>query len=180
MTSDGPPFRADHVGSLLRPAALLRAREERAAGRLSAAGLRAAEDEAIREVVALQEKVGLRSATDGEFRRRSWHMDFLYQLGGVSKAQDDLTIRFHNASGGIEFKPSALRVTGRLKLDGCIFGDDFLFLKSIAGPGSTPKLTIPSPSMLHYRSGETVIDYAGYTDMRVFWHDLAEAYSEEL
>src|SRR5512132_924345 len=91
-----PPFRADHVGSLLRPPALLQARERFAAGAITAEDLRAAEDDAIRDVVRMQEEVGLQSATDGEFRRSSWHMDFIYQLGGVSKADEDLTVRFRN------------------------------------------------------------------------------------
>src|SRR6476660_7874575 len=96
---DRPPFRADHVGSLLRPPALLRAREEHAAGRIDDDALKAAEDAAIRDAVAMQEDVGLRSATDGEFRRASWHMDFIYQLGGVGQADERMTVRFRNAGG---------------------------------------------------------------------------------
>src|SRR5439155_22636343 len=98
-----PPFRADHVGSLLRPQRLLKARGDFAAGRVSAEELRAVEDEAIRDVVKMQEDVGLQSATDGEFRRASWHMDFIYQLGGITKAKEQLKIRFHNPAGDIEF-----------------------------------------------------------------------------
>src|SRR5438128_288977 len=98
-----PPFRADHVGSLLRPQRLLRARQERAAGRISADELRAVEDAAIRDVVRMQEEVGLRSATDGEFRRTSWHMDFIYQLGGVGRADEQLTVQFYNPEGTLEF-----------------------------------------------------------------------------
>src|SRR4051812_33062410 len=94
-----PPFRADHVGSLLRPPELHQARDDFAAGRISAEELRAVEDQAIRDVVRLQEEVGLQSATDGEFRRATWHMDFIYQLGGISKAQDDLHVTFHNEQG---------------------------------------------------------------------------------
>src|SRR5205807_7077854 len=91
-----PPFRADHVGSLLRPPELLKARENHAAGRIDDAELRAAEDAAIRDVVELQRDVGLRTATDGEFRRASWHMDFIYSLDGISKAPGDLKVQFHN------------------------------------------------------------------------------------
>ena len=112
-----PPFRADHVGSLLRPAHLLRAREAHARGELDAVGLRAVEDEAIRDVVALQEDVGLPAATDGELRRASWHMDFIYSLGGISRSQEHLVVQFRNASGVIEFSPAALKVDGPIRLD---------------------------------------------------------------
>ncbi|MGZ6644687.1 MAG: 5-methyltetrahydropteroyltriglutamate--homocysteine S-methyltransferase, partial [Solirubrobacteraceae bacterium] len=122
-----PPFRADHVGSLLRPPQLLSAREDHAAGRLDDAGLRKVEDAAIREVVALQRDAGLRTVTDGEFRRASWHMDFIYALRGVSKAPGHLTVQFHNAEGDIEFTPAALHIDGRIGLDHTIFGEDFRF-----------------------------------------------------
>src|SRR5579885_55204 len=119
-----PPFRADHVGSLLRPPELLRAREDHAAGAIDAEELRAIEDEAIREVVRRQEEVGLQSATDGEFRRASWHMDFIYQLDGVEKDPDStIAVRFFNEQGAIEFTPAALRVGGRLGVSTTIFGD---------------------------------------------------------
>src|SRR3954469_17722619 len=104
MRRDRPPSRADHVGSLLRPRRLLDAREAFAAGRLPAEELRAVEDDVIREVVAMQREVGLRTATDGEFRRASWHMDFIYCIDGISKADDDLEVRFRNEGGSIEFK----------------------------------------------------------------------------
>src|SRR6266705_4836664 len=97
-----PPFRADHVGSLLRPPELLRSRAEHQAGRLSAWELRRAEDDAIRDVVRMQEDIGLEGVTDGEFRRGSWHMDFLYQIGGVAKTDHTLRIQFRNASGPVE------------------------------------------------------------------------------
>src|SRR5579875_1846371 len=115
-TRTTPPFRADHVGSLLRPPEVLRAREERKQGRIDAATLRRIEDEAIRKVVKMQEEIGLQGVTDGEYRRGSWHMDFLYQVGGVTKVQDNLKVQFHNEKGDIEFTPAALRVTGKLKL----------------------------------------------------------------
>ena len=120
-----PPFRADHVGSLLRPASLVAARGEHAAGRLSAEQLRAAEDTAIAGAVAMQQRAGLQSATDGEFRRATWHMDFIYQIGGISKAPGNLAVKFHNPAGDIEWTPAALHVGSKLHMDKTIFGDDF-------------------------------------------------------
>jgi 5-methyltetrahydropteroyltriglutamate--homocysteine methyltransferase len=173
-----PPFRADHVGSLLRPKELLAAREAHKAGRLGAAELRRVEDEAIREVVRMQEEIGLQAATDGEFRRASWHMDFLYQVGGVTKVQDNLTVKFHNEKGDIEFTPAALRITGKLRLEKPIFAEDFRFLKSVAK--AVPKLTIPSPSMMHYRGGRAAIDEEVYPDLQPFWDDLGRVYADEI
>jgi 5-methyltetrahydropteroyltriglutamate--homocysteine methyltransferase len=174
-----PPFRADHVGSLLRPPALTQARAEHAAGTLSDARLLAAEDLAIRDVVRLQEDLGLQGITDGELRRSSWHMDFLYQIGGVRKVQQNITVHFHSDQGDVDFKPSGLRVEGKLSLDGCIFGDHFEYLKSVITRG-TPKLTIPSPSMMHYRGGRAAIDESVYPDMHDFWRDLSAVYACEL
>ncbi|HWI27200.1 MAG TPA: 5-methyltetrahydropteroyltriglutamate--homocysteine S-methyltransferase [Stellaceae bacterium] len=173
-----PPFRADHVGSLLRPKSLLDAREAAKAGRLSAAELRHAEDEAIKDVVRMEEEIGLQGVTDGEFRRGSWHMDFLYQVGGVTKVQDNLKVRFHNEKGDIEFTPAALRVTGKLNLAKPIFAEDFAYLKSVAK--ATPKLTIPSPSMMHYRGGRAAIDEKLYPDLEGFWRDLGGVYADEI
>ncbi|MHB1432225.1 MAG: 5-methyltetrahydropteroyltriglutamate--homocysteine S-methyltransferase [Streptosporangiaceae bacterium] len=175
-----PPFRADHVGSLLRPARLLAAREDFAAGRIDAAGLRAIEDEAIAEIVAMQAEVGLQSATDGEFRRASWHMDFIYQLGGISKAPGNLAVKFHNPGGDIEFTPAALHVGSKIRLDQTIFADDFAYLQSVVSGPVTPKLTIPSPNMVHYRGGPASIDPAVYPDMEEFWSDLSAAYAEQV
>src|SRR5207245_1423689 len=152
------PFRADHVGSLLRPPALLGTREDHAQGRISADDLRGIEDDAIRAIVAMQENVGLQGITDGEVRRASWHMDFLYRVGGVTRAHDNLRVQFRNERGTIEFTPAALRVTGRLKLTECIFAEAFEFLKRTTK--RTPKLSIPSPSMMHYRGGRAAIDPA--------------------
>jgi 5-methyltetrahydropteroyltriglutamate--homocysteine methyltransferase len=174
-----PPFRADHVGSLLRPQALLAARDSFAAGTIDAAALRAVEDEAITEVVERQEEVGLQSATDGEFRRASWHMDFIYQLGGISKAPGNLAVRFRNASGKIEFTPAALHIGGKIQLDRTIFEDDFRYLQS-AVKSATPKLTIPSPNMVHYRGGPAAIDQSVYPEMEQFWSDLSAAYAEQI
>jgi 5-methyltetrahydropteroyltriglutamate--homocysteine methyltransferase len=178
MNDSRPPFRADHVGSLLRPPELLQARERFKKSEISAAQLRTIEDTAIRDIVKMQEDVGLKGITDGELRRGSWHMDFLYQLGGVTKVQDNLKVQFHNEKGDIEFTPAALRVTGKLELKKCIFGEDFTYLKSIAK--GTPKLTIPSPSMIHYRGGRAAIDAAVYPDMNEFWRDLSKVYADEV
>jgi 5-methyltetrahydropteroyltriglutamate--homocysteine methyltransferase len=174
-----PPFRADHVGSLLRPAALLRAREEFAAGKLPADELRTAEDDAIAEVVRRQEEIGLQSATDGEFRRASWHMDFIYQLGGVTQADERMHVQFFNQDGTIEFDPPALRIAAPVRLEDTIFEDAFTYLKSRVTT-ATPKLTIPSPSMVHYRGGRAAIDETVYPDLEQFWQDLSSAYAEEV
>jgi 5-methyltetrahydropteroyltriglutamate--homocysteine methyltransferase len=176
---DTPPFRADHVGSLLRPPALLRAREEHAAGRIEAAELREVEDVAITEVVRMQEDVGLRSATDGEFRRASWHMDFIYRLDGVEQEAGHISVRFFNEQGEIEFTPAALHVAGRLGVSETIFGDDFAFLQRTV-TRAVPKLTIPSPSMVHYRGGRAAIDVSVYPDLESFWADLTAAYREQV
>src|ERR1022692_4007349 len=164
-----PPFRADHVGSLLRPPELLRAREEFAGGRLTGEQLRAAEDDAIRAVVKMQRDVGLQSATDGEFRRASWHMDFIYQLGGIEKAPGDIKVHFRNEQGDIEFTPAAIHVAEKVHLDHPIFARDFEFLQGLADPEVTPKLTVPSPSMVHYRGGAAAIDPNVYSDVEEFW-----------
>jgi methionine synthase II (cobalamin-independent) len=174
-----PPFRADHVGSLLRPARLLAARDDFAAGTIDAAALRAIEDEAIRAAVRRQEDLGLQSVTDGEFRRASWHMDFIYQLDGVSKEAGHIAVKFHNPDGDIEFTPAAMHVNGKLGLSKTIFGDDFSFLQDVATK-AVPKLTIPSPSMVHYRSGKAAIDEDVYPSLDRFWADLTAAYRDEV
>jgi 5-methyltetrahydropteroyltriglutamate--homocysteine methyltransferase len=179
MPRSAPPFRADHVGSLLRPPELLQARDDFSAGRISADELTAIENDAIREVVRMQEDVGLQSATDGEFRRASWHMDFIYRLEGISKAEDDLVVRFHNPGGDIEFTPAALRVEGKIALHEPIFGRHFEFLRDTV-TSATPKLTIPSPSMVHYRGGAAAIDAEVYPDRDDFWRDLTAAYANQV
>jgi 5-methyltetrahydropteroyltriglutamate--homocysteine methyltransferase len=166
------------VGSLLRPERLLRARAEHAEGRLSDAELRAVEDDAILEVIRMQEDVGLQSATDGEFRRASWHMDFIYSLEGVSRASDDLVVHFRNPEGGIDFTPAALKVDGKLGVGETIFGEAFTFLKEHTA--NVPKQTIPSPSMVHYRGGAAAIDPSVYGDADAFWADLVAAYRKEV
>jgi 5-methyltetrahydropteroyltriglutamate--homocysteine methyltransferase len=186
-----PPFRADHVGSLLRPARLLAARDDAAAGKLAAGGLRAVEDEAIAEAVAFQREVGLRAVTDGEFRRGSWHMDFIYQIGGLEKVPGNLLSVFHNEQGDITFTPDAIRVGRKLTMDKIIFGDDFAYLKSVAADAGSrgdarqaplvAKQTIPAPSMVHYRSGiRAVVDEAVYPDAEEFWSDVSAVYAREI
>ena len=175
-----PPFRADHVGSLLRPPRLMQARADHAEGAISAADLRAVEDECIREAVAMQRDVGLRSATDGEFRRASWHMDYIYQLGGVSQVEGErIHVKFRNDEGEYDFAPPAMRVDGPVRIERTIFGDAFAFLRDTVA-GATPKLTIPSPSMVHYRGGNSAIDPAVYPDLDAFWTDLVTAYADEV
>ena len=174
-----PPYRADHVGSLLRPPELLEARAAFTDGRLDAAALRAAEDEAILDAIRMQEAVGLRAATDGEFRRASWHMDFIYQLDGITKEPGELTVQFFNEDGKIEFTPAAIHIGGKLGVSHTIFGDDFAFVRD-AATRATPKLTIPSPSMVHYRGGRASIDPALYPDLDSFWADLTAAYADEV
>jgi 5-methyltetrahydropteroyltriglutamate--homocysteine methyltransferase len=176
---DKPPFRADHVGSLLRPPALLDARDKFAAGEISSEELKTVEDDAIRDVVRMQEEVGLQSATDGEFRRASWHMDFIYSLDGISKVEGDIVVKFHNPDGDIEYKPAALKIDGKLGVSEPIFGDHFRFLQQTVS-SVTPKLTIPSPSMVHYRGGAAAIDPDVYPSQDEFWRDLTAAYGEQV
>lgn len=181
-----PPFRADHVGSLLRPQRLLQARRDRAEGRIDAGTLRSIEDDAIREIVGKQQEIGLQSATDGEFRRASWHMDFIYALGGTRQADERMKVTFHNEQGDLEFSPAALRIDDRISLPETIFGEAFAFLRDTvaalpADPARpVPKLTIPSPSMVHYRGGRAAIDPTVYPDLDAFWDDLSAAYAEEV
>ena len=175
-----PPFRADHVGSLLRPKELLQAREDCAAGKISREELRALEDDAIRDVVKMQHDVGLQSATDGEFRRAAWHMDFIYELGGIEKAPGDIRVKFHNERGDIEWTPAAIHVGEKVHLDHPIFAEHFKFLQSCVQDGVTPKLTIPSPSMVHYRGGRAAVDPNVYSDMEEFWSDLTSAYADQV
>jgi len=174
-----PPFRADHVGSLLRPPALLRAREDAAAGRITPDELHTVEDEAIAEAIRMQQEVGLQGVTDGEFRRGSWHMDFIYALDGISTADDKVRVSFHNEQGDIEFMAAAAHVDGKVGVSETIFGDAYSFLAERMTTG-VPKLTIPSPSMVHYRGGRAAIDESVYPDLDGFWSDLTAAYREEV
>jgi 5-methyltetrahydropteroyltriglutamate--homocysteine methyltransferase len=174
-----PPFRADNVGSFLRPPELLAARKDFAEGRIDADALRESEDNAIRAIVALQEELGFQSATDGEFRRTSWHMDFIYQLGGVTRSDEMLEVAFKNKEGTTSFTSAALKISDRVVINDTIFADAFRFLKNTVTT-AVPKLTIPSPSMVHYRGGMAAIDPDVYPDVEGFWSDLSAAYAEEI
>jgi 5-methyltetrahydropteroyltriglutamate--homocysteine methyltransferase len=173
-----PPFRADHVGSLLRPPALKALRLEKESGAVSAAQLAAAEDAAIREGVKLQEDAGLQGITDGEMRRKSWHMDFLVQLSGLSSEGKMLPVTFHGREGDRFFTRPDLRIAGRVTRPRPIFVEAFKFLKSATT--RTPKLTMPSPCMLYTQVGRANIDRTVYPDLDGFIEDLAAAYRAEI
>lgn len=173
-----PPFRADHVGSFLRPKALLDARARHRDGSLDAAGLRAVEDDAIREVVRMQEDLGLKGITDGEFRRTYFHTDFLLQLDGVEEA-GGTQVKFHQHGGKeLEYAPPVMKVTGKVAHSHAIQRRDFEFLASCTT--RTPKVTIPSPTMLHFRGGRDAIDIAAYPDLDDFYADVSAAYRAEI
>ena len=175
-----PPFRADHVGSLLRPRTLLQAREEAASGAISPDDLRAVEDAAIRDAMTMQEDIGLRSVTDGEFRRASWHMDFIYEIAGVEKAEQAMKSVFHNEKRRYRVHPD--RRCGSPASSGWITrssGRRSSF-SATPSPPATPKLTIPAPSLVHYRGGPAAIDHDVYPDMDEFWDDLGAAYADEV
>jgi 5-methyltetrahydropteroyltriglutamate--homocysteine methyltransferase len=170
MQRTKPPFRADHVGSLLRSAALKDARIKHHRGDISASDLKATEDVEIRKIIAKQEEIGLKSITDGEFRRAWWHFDFLGELEGVELVDVDQGIQF----SGVQTKAQAPRVMGRVDFSDHPMVEHFRFLK--ANAKQTPKMTIPSPSMLHYRGGRKMINMGVYPDMDGFYHDLGQAY----
>jgi len=172
-----PPYRADHVGSFLRPKALLDAREKKQKGEIDAAALRSVEDAAIADIVKFQEELGLHGITDGEFRRTYFHIDFLEQLDGV-EVHGGITAKFHKANGELDFAPPVLKVTGKVKHAKPIQLADFEYLKSVTK--QTPKVTIPSPTMLHFRGGRAAISKDAYPDMDAFFADVASAYREEL
>jgi 5-methyltetrahydropteroyltriglutamate--homocysteine methyltransferase len=173
MQRDIPPYRADHVGSLLRPPALKQARSKRAIGQLSADELSAIEDAEIKKVIAKQEAIGLRSVTDGEFRRAYWHFDFLAGLDGAAMVEAQ-GIKF----AGVTSKAEAPFVKGKLGSRHHPQIAHFEFLK--ANTKHTPKMTIPSPSMLHYRGGRNMIDRAAYPVMDEFYRDLGQAYKQAI
>jgi 5-methyltetrahydropteroyltriglutamate--homocysteine methyltransferase len=176
-----PPFRADHVGSLIRPDALIAAREAGAKGELAPAELLRVQHEAIRDVVRMQQKVGLKLATDGEYNRFSWQRDFLLKIGNVRSMESKLTVRFHSAAGTRDHTPPSMQVAGKLSLpSGGIFVDDFKFLASVAPAGVMPKITIPSPTIVHFRGGREAIDARAYPQMDAFYDDLAEVYRAEI
>ena len=172
-----PPFRADHVGSFLRPKFLLDAREQFRTGAIDAARLRSVEDEAIRGIVAFQENLGLRGITDGEYRRTYFHIDFLTQLQGV-ETKGGIHVKFHSAKGEVDFEPPVMQVTGKVRHDKPIQRADFEFLRSVTS--RTPKVSIPSPTMLHFRGGRNAISTEAYPDLDGFYADVAAGYADEL
>jgi 5-methyltetrahydropteroyltriglutamate--homocysteine methyltransferase len=173
MRAMRPPYRADQVGSLLRPAQLSLARKQWKQGALPADRLKEIEDRAIREAVAKQELIGLRAVTDGEFRRDWWHLDFLSQLDGVT-TRENPGPKF----GGTEEQPPIATVTGKVGCSKPIMVEHFSFLKSVAK--ATPKFTIPSPSMLHLRGGRNAISTGAYPNLDEFWDDVAAAYRKAI
>ena len=178
MAANGkPPFRADHVGSMLRPKELLEARARRQRGEITAEQLREAEDAAIGKAVLKQEEVGLEGITDGEFRRAYFHIDFLEHLKGVV-IRGGIPIKFRSASGEREFAPPRMETVGRIERVRQIAVEDFAFLRQKTG--RTAKLCIPSPTMLHFRGGRKGISEEVYPEIEDFFADLARAYREEI
>jgi 5-methyltetrahydropteroyltriglutamate--homocysteine methyltransferase len=169
-----PPFRADQVGSLLRPAALQAARQKHERGEIGAGELRAIEDACIGAAIRRQEEAGLRAVTDGEMRRTFWHFDFIGGFAGVELKQEGRPIYFH----GRESKPYSLRVVDKIDYDRPIMIDDFAFVA--ANTRLLPKQTIPSPSVLHFRGGRRGIDSAVYPDLGEFFDDLGRAFAKAI
>jgi 5-methyltetrahydropteroyltriglutamate--homocysteine methyltransferase len=172
-----PPFRADHVGSFLRPPQLLEARDRFRRGEIEKAQLRTVEDSAIGDIVRFQEDLGLSGITDGEFRRTYFHIDFLEQLSGV-ETKGGIAVSFHSAQGNVDFAPPVMRITGPVRHVNPIQVDDFRFLKSVTK--RMPKVTIPSPTMLHFRGGREAISREVYPDLESFYEDVAAAYRAEI
>jgi 5-methyltetrahydropteroyltriglutamate--homocysteine methyltransferase len=173
-----PPFRADQVGSLLRPSDLKKARQDRAAGKITAQELQGFEDAAIRRVVAQQEQVGLQSITDGEFRREDFYTDFFVRgLGGVEVRMESSAAYFVDHEGRKIPVPWA-QVVSRMRWRAPIYTDHFRFLQSITK--RTPKVTVPSPIILHFTSGSAAIPKNAYPDMDLFWADIVDAYQKEM
>ncbi len=168
-----PPFRADQVGSLLRPRELADARAQYRNKELDLPSLKAIEDRCIKEAVARQESIGLQAVTDGEFRRDWWHLDFMTQLDGVTAVANP-----GPKFGGTEEQPPIPSVTGKIDCSKPIFVSDFLFLKE--NTKKTAKLTIPSPAMLHLRGGRSSISETVYPDLAEFWADAAAAYAKAI
>jgi 5-methyltetrahydropteroyltriglutamate--homocysteine methyltransferase len=173
MPHGKPPFRADHVGSLLRPPELHDARAALAARATDAAALRAVEDRCIRDAIAKQREIGLKAVTDGEYRRAFWHFDFLARLGGVELYDAEQGIHF---KGG-QTKAYGLKVTAPIRYQSHPFVEDFRFVAANTGD-AVPKQTIPSPSVLHFRGGRKAVDTHVYPDMEGFFSDLGAAYAE--
>src|SRR5436305_1312699 len=170
MQRNKPPFRADHVGSLLRPAALKEAREKRARGEMSAGELTTIEDREIERVIKKQEEVGLRAVTDGEFRRSWWHLDFLWGLDGVERHVMESGVTF----AGVKTRAEGVQVTGKIGFSGHPMIEHYMFVA--AHTKVTPKITLPAPSAIYGRPIATPINRSIYPDNDVFFHDLGQAY----
>ncbi|HEY8579935.1 MAG TPA: 5-methyltetrahydropteroyltriglutamate--homocysteine S-methyltransferase [Beijerinckiaceae bacterium] len=175
-----PPFRADQVGSLIRPDNVRQARKEFEAGRLSEEELVRLQREAIPGAVKLQEDLGFKAVTDGEYNRGGWQRDFLLSFQNVALVPSKVPVRFHRADGVALQQPPTMAITGKLARIKPIFVDDFKFLKTVISPKSTPKITIPSPTLLHFRGGRDAIDKTAYPTMDEFYADLARVYREEI
>ena len=171
-----PPFRAEHVGSFLRPEGLLAAARAFRAGRIGADALREAQDSAIRGVVALQEEMGLRSATDGEFRRRGWSAGFIDAVDGFGLREGAIGFR---GGGGPERKELSPYARGRIVRSRPVVADEFAFLREVAS-AAVPKATMPSPSVMHYFLGPDSVDAAAYPDVEAYFADLVAVYREEV
>ncbi len=194
MMRAGPPFRADQVGSLVRPPELVAARDAWSKGQTSEQELRRIQHAAIREAVRRQQEIGLRAVTDGEFNRGSWQTDFLLKFQNVEPAASKFTVHFHSEKGETEGRPHTVQVVGKLGRPRGLFVDDFKFLAAIAAAApsaaapsaapsaarAVPKITLPSPSLMHFRGGRQAIDAAAYPDMADFYRDLARVYREEI
>ncbi len=173
-----PPFRADQVGSLIRPQSLIDARKAAAEGKLGPEDLRRIQEGAIREVVQMQEAIGLQSITDGEYNRSSWQRDFLLKLANVELVPSRITVHFHTAEGTRDHAPPSLAVTGKLGRPHGIFVDDLKLLKQVTA--RTAKVTLPSPTVLHFRGGRQAVDAKAYPDIAEFYADLAAVYRAEI
>ena len=178
MQTSSPPFRADQVGSLLRPPELRKAREDFKAGKISPENLKAVEDREIRKAVAMQQAAGLQAVTDGEFRRAFWHVDFLTGFEGIVATQGQYALKFHGEGGAESETRSMMVVNGKVRRSRKIFVEHFSFVKK--STKATPKLCIPAPTYLHLRGGRKVVDAGAYPDIEEFWSDIARAYREEI
>jgi 5-methyltetrahydropteroyltriglutamate--homocysteine methyltransferase len=180
MTTQSPPFKADTVGSLLRPKRLLDARAAAQAGKLSGDELRQIEGEQVQHAVDLQKSVGLKCCTDGDFRRRHWFMDFIERIDGL-RFGEPMPVRFRSTDGSVEFSPPRMELYAPLKRTKSLTGTDFASLKPVAeAAGLTPKQTIPSPTLLHFRSTRSRMHSAVYPDVEHLYDDIAQVYREEI
>ena len=174
-----PFFRADHVGSLLRPQKLLEARASWKGGKLTFEALQNFEDEAIREVVKLQENVGLKAITDGEFRRENWWIDFISQIEGIVISEPDVSSEFKTDGGkGSGYIPKVVKTVSKITHNRSILDRDFETL--LKHTKETPKVTIPSPTRIHFHGGRAAVDLEAYPDLSNFWSDIARFYQDEI